>query len=53
MTKNINLQEEEESADAEIFFSSRVEKLAEIQTLQIDWINRLIDIDKNYAQPNL
>jgi len=53
MTKNINFQEEEESADAEIFFSSRVEKLVEIRTLQIDWINRLIDIDKNYAQPNL
>lgn len=52
MAKNLNFTEDEESADAEIFFSSRIEKLVEIQTLQLDWINRLIDIDKNYGQPN-
>lgn len=48
----LNITEEPEAADAEIFFSSRVEKLLEIKILQLDWINRLIDIDKNYAQPN-
>lgn len=52
MANNLNLVEAEEEADAEIFFSSRVEKLMEIRNLQIDWINRLIDIDKNYAQSN-
>lgn len=52
LAKNLNLIEDEESADSEIFFSSRVEKLIEIQTLQLDWINRLIDVDKNYAQSN-
>lgn len=52
LAQKINFQEEEESADAEIFFSSRVEKLTEIRALQADWINRLIDIDKNYAQTN-
>lgn len=50
--KNLDIQGDEESADAEIFFASRVERLGEIRTLQIDWINRLIDIDKNYAQTN-
>lgn len=50
LAKNLDFVGAEESADAEIFFSSRVEKLAEIRTLQLDWISRLIDIDKNYAQ---
>ena len=52
LAKNLEFLEAEESADAEIFFSSRVEKMAEIQTLQLDWIDRLIDLEKNYAQPN-
>lgn len=52
LAKNLNLAEDEVAADAEIFFTSRVEKLAEIRTLQLDWINRLIDIEKNYAQSN-
>ncbi len=52
MAKNLNLIEAEEEADAEIFFSSRVERLMEIRSLQLDWINRLIDIEKNYAQSN-
>ena len=52
IAKNLNIVDAEEEADAEIFFNSRVEKIVEIQTLQLDWINRLIDIDKNYAQPN-
>lgn len=52
LAKNLNLVEDEVAADAEIFFTSRVEKLVEIRTLQLDWINRLIDIEKNYAQPN-
>ncbi len=41
-----------ESAN-DIFFSARVEILAEIRTLQLDWINRLIDIDINYVQPQI
>lgn len=52
LAKNLNLVEDEVAADADIFFTSRVEKLVEIRTLQLDWINRLIDIEKNYAQPN-
>jgi len=52
LAKNLDFVESPESADAEIFFSSRVEKMAEIQTLQLDWIDRLIDLEKNYAQPN-
>ncbi len=49
ISKNLDFVESEESADAEIFFSSRVEKLIDIQAMQLDWITRLIDIDKNYA----
>lgn len=52
VAKNLNIIEAEEEADAEIFFSSRVERLMEIRTLQLDWINKLIDIEKNYAQLN-
>lgn len=52
VAKNLNIIEAEEEADAEIFFSSRVEKFIEIRTLQLDWINKLIDIEKNYVQSN-
>ncbi len=41
-----------ESAN-DIFFTSRVELLAEIRLLQLDWINRLIDLDINYVQPQI
>ena len=40
----------EENVDSEIFFTARIEKLNEIRALQLDWINRLIDIDINYVQ---
>ncbi len=40
----------EENVDSEIFFTARIEKLSEIRSLQLDWINRLIDIDINYVQ---
>jgi len=42
--------EGKESVDSPIFFAGRVEKLDEIRTLQIDWIDRLIDLDLNYGK---
>ncbi len=43
----------EENVDSEIFFTARIEKLGEIRSLQLDWINRLIDIDINYVQTKI
>lgn len=40
----------QENVDSEIFFTARIEKLSEIRSIQLDWINRLIDIDINYVQ---
>lgn len=37
-------------APNDIFFNARIEKLNEIRTLELDWINKLIDIDINYGQ---
>jgi hypothetical protein len=52
LAKNLNFVEDEGGVDIDNYFSSRVERFNEIRTLQLDWINRLIDIDKNYAQSN-
>ncbi len=43
----------EESLDntqSEVFFNSRVEFLAEIRSLQLAWMDKLIDLDLNYAK---
>lgn len=43
----------EESLDntqSEVFFSSRIELLAEIRQLQLSWMDKLIDLDLNYAK---
>lgn len=43
----------EESLDntqSEVFFSSRIELLAEIRQLQLTWMDKLIDLDLNYAK---
>lgn len=49
----LNLPEAVGETSTDIFFSGRVEKLVEIRSLQLDWINRLIDIDINYVQPQI
>jgi hypothetical protein len=43
----------EENVDSEIFFTARTEKLSEIRSLQLDWIEKLIDIDINYVQTQI
>lgn len=43
----------EESLDntqSEVFFSSRIELLADIRQLQLNWMDKLIDLDLNYAK---
>jgi len=50
LASNLNLAEAVAESTTAIFFDSRIEKLVEIRTLQLDWINRLIDIDINYVQ---
>lgn len=49
----LNPAEGEENVDAEIFYTVRIEKMQEIVGLQTDWINRLIDLDQNYAQSKI
>jgi len=39
----------EENVDADIFYSVRINKMNEIIAIQTNWINRLIDLDLNYA----
>ncbi len=50
---NLPMAEAVSESANDIFFSSRVEILTEIRLLQLDWINRLIDIDINYVQPQI
>ncbi len=53
LANNLNLSDAVAESVTEIFFMARVEKLIEIRALQLDWINRLIDIDINYVQPQI
>ena len=53
LANNLNLADAVAESVTEIFFTARVEKLVEIRELQLDWINRLIDIDINYVQPQI
>lgn len=53
MAANLNLAEAVGQTQSEIFFTERMEKLIEIRAMQLDWINRLIDIDINYVQPQI
>ena len=53
LANNLNLADAVAESVNEIFFTSRVEKLVEIRELQLDWIDRLIDIDINYVQPQI
>lgn len=41
----------DENVDADIFYSVRINKMNEILAIQTNWINRLIDLDLNYAVP--
>lgn len=50
LANNLNLADAIAESVTEIFFTARIEKLVEIRELQLDWINRLIDIDINYVQ---
>jgi len=43
-------EESMENTQNEIFFSSRVEFLSEIRSLQLTWMDKLIDLDLNYAK---
>lgn len=43
-------KEGQESIQSPIFFGSRVDKLSEIRTLQLNWIDKLIDLDLNYGK---
>ena len=53
LAKSMNLSEAVAESTSEIFYSAKIEKLVEIRSLQLDWINRLIDIDINYVQPKI
>lgn len=39
-----------DNAESEIFFSSRIELISEIRSLQLAWMDQLIDLDINYAK---
>lgn len=39
-----------DNSESEIFFSAKVDQLAEIRALQLDWIEQLIDLDLNYGK---
>jgi len=41
---------DEDNLNSDVFYTSRIQKLSEIRQMQLDWINRLIDIDINYVQ---
>lgn len=43
-------QESLDNTQSEVFFTSRVEFLAEIRSLQLAWMDKLIDLDLNYAK---
>lgn len=43
-------KEGQESVDSPVFFSGKVEKFIEIRELQITWVDKLIDLDLNYAK---
>lgn len=53
MANGLNPAEGEENVDAEIFYTKRIEMMQDIVNMQRDWINRLIDLDLNYAQPKI
>ncbi len=42
--------DEMENTQSEIFFNAKIEPLAEIRSLQLDWMDKLIDLDLNYAK---
>lgn len=39
-----------DNADSEIFFSAKIELLSDIRTLQLKWMDQLIDLDLNYGK---
>ncbi len=43
-------EESLENTQSEVFFTSRIEFLAEIRSLQLTWMDKLIDLDLNYAK---
>lgn len=43
-------EEGQENVDSPIFFTGRIEKLSEIRELQLDWVDKLIDLDLNYGK---
>jgi len=53
LANNLNLAEAVEETTTDIFYTAKIEKLIEIRDLQLAWIERLIDIDKNYVQPKI
>lgn len=42
--------EGQENVDSPVFFSGKVEPLMQIRTMQLNWIDKLIDLDRNYAK---
>lgn len=43
-------EESLENTQSEVFFTSRIEFLSEIRSLQLSWMDGLIDLDLNYAK---
>ncbi len=39
-----------DNSDSEVFFTSKIEQLIEIRDLQLAWMDKLIDLDLNYAK---
>lgn len=48
-TQKLFSEEETENIDSENYFTNKSETIKKIQSLQIKWIDSLIDIDINYA----
>jgi hypothetical protein len=39
-----------DNSDSEVFFTSKIDQLIEIRELQLSWMDKLIDLDLNYAK---
>lgn len=48
-TNKLFSEEEVDNIDSENYFTNKIETIKKIQTLQLRWIDSLIDIDLNYA----
>lgn len=50
MSELLVSEEGRDNTESEIFFTSKLEPLSEIRTLQLNWLDLLIDLDLNYGE---